>query len=919
MAKLEKQWKYSWVERQLIKAWLEGEKADFGEIAPDPADRPEVSGAFLVQLWLGKFGHPRDASPRLLLRGLRITGRFAVSDVREDFAGRDALALLRAEDCVFEAPFRVIMCRTQSMTLVRCNFSGDRDGTAAVNLDSTQIEGDLEFRDCAVDGMVLAESTSVTTTVAIRGVRCSEGLSLMGMTCGGHIHIDKGHFAGEAGLKLDRMSATTRCFVWDSTIAGNFWLRWVKTGTVQINGCKVLANTRGPGSLNFTGLKAGINLDIARVLVQGTVTGRDADIEGNLHISQLAVTGSAHDSGNIDLQNSRVGKDLTVMTAVCRRGILGLIDCKIGDRLLIARVKAAIIKASRIQARVATVADSRVATNIDMPEACVSGILCISNTSVGIPAGGQASWSSIAESTGEIVLTSTRAAIALHIYDCAIGRLLDLSHCRVGQTVITRVVVLATHAQANITMESLQAEGLVSLATIACGRINCATMACDMFHIGGAQVGAREVAEGGPASFQAHEIVVHRNVCFHGNDQCGYNRIVGQILLAGARIDGDLVIYEGCYGFVPGLDLPTSNSAIALHKAQVGGIVAIGCVVGPDGPTANSSDEDPLVISGCVSLDNCGIAGDLLLRSGVLAHFESAGSVDDDDIDGLAVKRNKATIALSLQNARIDGTLSVDAVTLDGRVDLRECHVGRISDKATSAWTTAGLGQGELLLDGLTYDDLDHLERQRPGGSGQRLADVLLGQAGSDEARSRLDWIARSFPAHDAGFAPQPYEQLAHYFAQDGDERSRRHVLVAKRERQRRYGGLGLFERGLSWLLKATSNYGYSPARAMLWLLGYFALGTLFAWLLASAGAIQPNSADLVSPFPYNYFVLAVDAAIPIIDLDHDAMLTIVPAALPWWASEDGVLVGKALYEIVGMLLLSITVLTLTGTLRERE
>jgi len=173
------------------------------------------------------------------------------------------------------------------------------------------------------------------------------------------------------------------------------------------------------------------------------------------------------------------------------------------------------------------------------------------------------------------------------------------------------------------------------------------------------------------------------------------------------------------------------------------------------------------------------------------------------------VSKRKRGVALSLRSAAVKGVIENGTPAFCGLVDLRDCRAEVLNDGGGERWEQAGVQAGHLLLDGLTYRDLDDVY------DGQETGALI---ARSDAASRRLCWLTMHYPGHAAtpdSFVPQPYEQLAAIFAAEGNERGRRQVLVARRDLQRRHGRLSRFERLIGWLLKLTSNHGYSPARAV--------------------------------------------------------------------------------------------------------
>jgi len=276
------------------------------------------------------------------------------------------------------------------------------------------------------------------------------------------------------------------------------------------------------------------------------------------------------------------------------------------------------------------------------------------------------------------------------------------------------------------------------------------------------------------------------------------------------------------------------------------------------------------------------------------------------------VKHRLRGVAVSLRRAQISGELIFGEPDLTGLFDLREAHIRMINDGGGRRWTQAGIEPGHLLLDGLTYEDLDDVEEDGE----------IEGNRKSDIVSRRLDWLALQYPDRGPSretFMPQPYERLASLFAEEGDEHSRRRVQIARRDLQRQHGGLNQFEKLVQSTLKAVSQYGYSPARAMIFMISYMVFGAAIAALLEANDALILLSTDTDPRQMFDPIIYAIDAAIPIIDLNQDSVWTLNPTAFRYGWAAQAMGVAKGLYEIIGMLLISITVLTLSGALREKD
>ncbi|MGV9991620.1 hypothetical protein [Streptomyces sp. NPDC003374] len=190
---------------------------------------------------------------------------------------------------------------------------------------------------------------------------------------------------------------------------------------------------------------------------------------------------------------------------------------------------------------------------------------------------------------------------------------------------------------------------------------------------------------------------------------------------------------------------------------------------------------------------------------------------------------------LCLEGTTVDGPLALNRITagslrtghgtqLRGPVDLRHARIGVLADHP-ARWP------GVLLLDGLVYD---HLTVTDPVGE-------------------RLAWLARE----QAGYLPQPYEQLAAAYTRQGLDDAAREVLLAKCRKRQVTQPAALRWWGL--LQDWTVGYGYRPLRAALWLLFLLIAGT-WAFTLHHPSAVKPAEAP-----PFNPLLYSLDLLLPVV------------------------------------------------------
>jgi hypothetical protein len=305
---------------------------------------------------------------------------------------------------------------------------------------------------------------------------------------------------------------------------------------------------------------------------------------------------------------------------------------------------------------------------------------------------------------------------------------------------------------------------------------------------------------------------------------------IGPIIADMALVDGDVTMTFGSY------------EQIVFFRASISGSL--------DLRAARVQTLDVPAISGVEAL----IGGDALFQQ----DFATNGVVDFRLIRiGHALSFNHARFfgaqdnGLLAERAAIQGPLYWVAVTVTPRtqLDLADARAGELWDDESS-WPAPG----NLILAGFQY-----------GG---------FGGDSPDNAQSRLAWLARQ----PGGFHAQPYAELAKALMAGGETDDAIKVEIAQRVAQRREGGLGMFERAWNAMLQVTIGYGFIPLRALWWIAGFVALGTvLFQWGYAER-VVSPTEEAAFESFmhsgttpphypAFNAFVYSLENFLPVVDL----------------------------------------------------
>ena len=370
----------------------------------------------------------------------------------------------------------------------------------------------------------------------------------------------------------------------------------------------------------------------------------------------------------------------------------------------------------------------------------------------------------------------------------------------------------------------------------------------------------------------------------------------GQIRLIGARFAGNLSL-AGADLSDPGGDalnldrttlsdvdatgLRVADSRMTMRNAHITGRMSLASAHLGAGIGKTALSATGVTVAGSLDMRNLSAQGTLTLRTCTISERLLLSHAVLDNGSGIAVRLSRARIAadmfcggmtvrgtLRLSGATVGshvlltdvvlsnpGEVALDAESLsagsltlrpreriEGRVLLHSAHLTRLLDDP-ERWPD------ELVLDGCTYGDLE-----------PRLP-----------ARERLRWLDRE----PDGFQSQPYEQLAAWYTGNGQPGEARRVLHAKERRVRSTKPVS----GRIWglLQDVTVAYGYQPWRAVLWLLGLLAAGSI-TYSVSPPPALDPAHAP-----HFNAVVYALDLLLPVVDLGQKHAYN--PAGAEQWLS----------------------------------
>jgi|GEM_PF-3373556 len=453
------------------------------------------------------------------------------------------------------------------------------------------------------------------------------------------------------------------------------------------------------------------------------------------------------------------------------------------------------------------------------------------------------------------------------------------------------------------------------------------------------------------------DLQLRRNLGLSGTT-VGTAEAPGGINLTGARIAGGLFANSSfqCFG---GLGLSQATvGEIDLRGARLSGTAL--CLNLGDARIAGSLNMDDVQAAGPVSARRMHVTGSWTIVGG-------------QTIPGRLIAGDGQTAALSAWGADVGGNLSFVNLEVEGGVDLSAVKVGAIfifarvrlagsldctdavlgvtAELAENSFTPRGQDPGRVILRGAKAGLLDDEPNAWPSWGQLHLDDFKYERLGK-RIPNRLEWVRR----HDKAarfktFHPQPYEQLTTVLRQTGYTREADQVAIAKRRARMQTQPLG--SKAMAWLLWITSDFGYSPSRAVVSTALFALIGSVGLVALMAAGLIHaiptgihgkvevsalqmvvgidlpwrdylpeivrnyieprviaevPNNCPALVPPLY-----AVDMIVPVLDLGQESACRL---EAPGGFAGNWIQAGRALYQILGAIMTAILITTLTGVMR---
>lgn len=267
----------------------------------------------------------------------------------------------------------------------------------------------------------------------------------------------------------------------------------------------------------------------------------------------------------------------------------------------------------------------------------------------------------------------------------------------------------------------------------------------------------------------------------------------------GARLDSDLSLEENF----------SCRGQISLLNARIGG-----------GLTVQQNERDGLCT---LAAEGLSVARDVTLDMAGTVNLSGADIAGDLTLHGGRLKDNDGGAAADLSAATADVLTLIGSPT-KGFLDLTRASVSLFCDTPRD-WPDGSC----IVLEGFEYRDLTTNDGDRKHHDSYRLQWLKTGTRWSRGSEGQYE---------DVGFTPQPYQQLAAYYRNCGDDNQARHVL--HRMYSMRNTGLHNWQDPVIKLWNIAQNvfvgYGYSPERAFAWLLAF---AVVAAGLFARVGKVH--------------------------------------------------------------------------------
>lgn len=934
-------WRFSKVEHKILRCSQLGQAAIFER--EENGEKPVVSSGFLADVWMGEIDGHNMHPNGLQIEGLQIEGTLKARDnpYRDGYA---RLAPLEAKDCTFCASIQARNTCLTSILLENCDVGQDTvheqfEFDVSIAFDECDISSSVIIRKSICAAIVGLTNSDIGGTVSIDEAKLSQTLNIEGVkACSFYCY--KSELTNTPFLYGD---AYHQCIAGASATfrQGIRFDRCQTVGTIFFPGAKCnefameRCHSKASGGMAAVFLYALQTIDLSVTLCRFSdrFDALALECSGNVELQYSFFANQDENKASFNLSGAKITGDAYIDVCLLE-GCLALDNAQVGSRVVITGCYISGLEDAGSGSGVAIVARQSKLGGFAIFKCKVAGGMdcrgCVLKNDLFL---GQSAFVPLDVVRKENLLNVAAKnefldEISLDFGAAQIGKgFVVQSSVILGHLAAPRLETMVINIYRSAFIASQTSMCLDILSSKVAGHchfeestftagIRCVQAQFESLDLSGCTILPTKPENGLDWAIFADDLQCEQDLTIRGSetgDNIGYpSDIIGVCSFDAGNIGGGVYVRSSSIALSPGNIAYGTGVALSLNGTKIAGSLIIGRTF--------ADYADPMKhytaprIKGAVSLANAEIGQTITLHN---AQIEAVGQIErprqQHQTEERVTRRNRG-VCVSMRRAKVEGELVIGEPTLSGLFDLRDADIRMISDLGGEQWGNAGLKHGQLLLDGLNYRDLDEVHRDN--------TEMTAVEITGDAVKRRLDWLALQYPDGApslATFVPQPYEQLASIFAAEGNERARRSVQIAKRDLQREHGGLKPVERGIQWLLKTICEYGYSPTRAISFVLVYFGFGAVIATALNSKNALILASVDAAPETAFNPLVYAIDSAIPIIDLNQDGVWTLDPSVFDYGWAMQATVFSKGLYEIFGMLLISITILTLTGTLRDKE
>jgi hypothetical protein len=419
-----------------------------------------------------------------------------------------------------------------------------------------------------------------------------------------------------------------------------------------------------------------------------------------------------------------------------------------------------------------------------------------------------------------IVVVGARILGSLNLQSAQIPFPLTLLNCEIPQPIILTAAELT-----ELNLDGTQTSGVFADYVRVRGGVfmRWQFVASGPVRLIGAQVGFLDLSH----HSQIRELVAYLIKVHGGLLMTDGFQAAREVFVSGAEIDGNLDLTGG--EFHSGTDgtvepVPDEQTAIMADLVKVHGTIVV----------------RRSIIQGYLRLLDATIDGDLFVAcSQFLDTLEGGIHVSGLQAQGAVISRRFSWEGMNLSN--------------NTEFDVTAARTASLNDDVAS-WPQPG----KLRLDGFTYGGFEFVQPSQIKGCPKPFSGTPL-------AYDRLEWLQKY---REAGFRPQPYEQLATVLRLHGDEAAARQVMIAMESA--RYKQLGFPDRLWGFVLWVTIGYGYDTWRVLWFIVGFVGLGTIIFNSGHRKGAIVPIDRDKSEHTkPFNPFVFSLEAFLPLVDLNQ--------------------------------------------------